>query len=101
MTDGNGKTIAEIILAQVQDNRRAISALDIKFDAKIDDVHERVNAETAACHKRINPIEREQASQCEKVREHSRAIRWMIWAISAGGLAVLGGVIGLAIGGGA
>ena len=100
MVDGNGKTIAEMILAQVQDVRRAIGALDLKFDSKIDDVHERVNQETAACHKRINPIEREQATQFQKTREHSRAIRWLIWSISALGLAVVSGLIGLALGGG-
>lgn len=73
-----------MILEKVQENREAIRDLDKKFDEKVVDVH-----------KRINPIERDAAAHEEKTKEHTRAIKWLIWAVSTIGLTILGAVVGV------
>lgn len=96
----DGKNIQEMILDQVQENRQAIRALDLKFDEKVEDLHGRINVEIASAHKRINPIEREQAAQDEKQKRIASTCRWLIWAVSAIGLTILGALAGVLIGNG-
>ena len=86
-----------MILTQVQDNRKAIGALHLKVDEKDERVHERLNTEVATCHKRINPIEAEQAGQRQKIREHRRAIRWLVWGLSTIALTLLGALAGIVL----
>ena len=100
MPGNDGKTIHEMILGQVQDNRRAIGALDLKLDAKIGDVHGRLNRGVETCTKRINTIEQKQAAQFVTNKGLAGRVRWLVWAVSAIGLTILGAVVGLTIGGG-
>lgn len=86
----NGEKRLDMILDQVRDNRTAIAALDSKLDHKLEDVHERINDETSACHKRINPLEAGLKTLVDGTVERFKATRtrinWLYFIV--GGLVV-------------
>jgi len=97
--DNNRKTIDEMILSQVQDNRKAIGGLDLKVDGKFEAVEARINEETAAVHKRINPIEADVKVGQAATKSLSGRVRWIVRAIWSIVLMLLGVFAGIIFGG--
>ena len=100
MNEGNAKTIQEMILDQVQENRKAIGDLHLKLDTKIDIVHVRINKEAETVDERIKPVELEQVRQREKMKRVASTCRWLLWAVTSIALMILGTLAGVIFGNG-